>query len=383
MQAVILAAGEGKRVRPLTRSRPKGMIPVANRPIIEYVVRSLHLAGIRDIIVIVGYRKEQVIRLLHDLDPSIRVVTQDKQLGTAHALQCAEPFLSGNFVVLPGDNYIDPVSVAKLAAIENAMLVKEHPSPSNFGVVSLYNGFLREIIEKPEIAPSFTVSTGIFSLTRDVFRYTGSNDIPDVIGCMIREGYKIKALDASDWQDALYPWDLIRMNARLLSSIVPEKNGTVHKSAVIRGPVSIGPGVRIGPYTEITGPVIIGKDSVIGTHCVIQPDTSIGARCTVEPFSIVRRSLVMDDVSVGSHSRVTDAVLGDGCQLSDHTVIRPGRNIVEIDGHFIPADFGAVIGDQAEVSPFCAIMGSIIGNGVTVREESRKPVAWLFPMIPW
>ena len=89
MQAVILAAGEGKRVRPLTRSRPKALLPVANRPIIGYVIEALLKNGIRDIVVVVGYRKEQVIRFLNELDVPITVVVQDKQLGTGHALNCA------------------------------------------------------------------------------------------------------------------------------------------------------------------------------------------------------------------------------------------------------------------------------------------------------
>ena len=91
MQAVILAAGEGQRVRPLTRGRPKALIPVANRPIIEYVINAVVKNGIRDIIVVVGYRKEQVIRYLNGLETPVEVVVQDKQLGTAHALKCAEP----------------------------------------------------------------------------------------------------------------------------------------------------------------------------------------------------------------------------------------------------------------------------------------------------
>ena len=355
------------------------MIPVGTRPIIEHIVRSLHLAGIRDIIVVVGYRREQVIRFLNDLDPSIRVITQDRQLGTAHALQCAEPFLTENFLLLPGDNYIDAGSVRALSACQNAMLVKEHPNPSNFGVVSIHGGYVTGIVEKPELAPSFTVSTGIFSLTRDVFRYKGINDIPDVIGCMIRDGVRVKALEASDWQDALYPWDFIRMNSRFLSYITPEKNGTIHKTAIIRGPVSIGEGARIGPYSEITGPVMIGRDSVIGTSCIILPDTSIGARCSAEPFSYIGKSLIMDDVSIGSHSRVTDAVLGNGCQLSDHTVIRPGRNVIEIEGCPVKAEFGAVIGDQTVAGPFCAIAGSIIGNGVVIGEENHRIRGMVIP----
>src|SRR5512138_3251715 len=145
MQAVILAAGEGVRVRPLTRSRPKAMIPVANRPIIEYVIDALLKNGIRDIIVVVGYRKDQVTRYLNGLAVPIEVVVQDKQLGTAHALKCAESSIRGDFLVLPGDNYIDSQSIARIKETTNAILVKEHPSPSNFGVVLMDNGMVTNI----------------------------------------------------------------------------------------------------------------------------------------------------------------------------------------------------------------------------------------------
>jgi glucose-1-phosphate thymidylyltransferase len=168
MQAVILAAGEGKRVRPLTRSRPKAMIPVANRPIIAYVIDALIKNGIRDIIVVVGYRKEQVTRYLNQLDIPIDVIVQDKQLGTGHALKCAESHIVGDFLLLPGDNYIDPLSIARIKSEKNAMLVKEHPNPSNFGVVILRDSCVEQIIEKPEHSPSFMVSTGIFSDRKSV-----------------------------------------------------------------------------------------------------------------------------------------------------------------------------------------------------------------------
>jgi glucose-1-phosphate thymidylyltransferase len=371
MQAVILAAGEGTRVRPLTKSRPKGLIPVANRPIIEYVIRALHQAGIREIIVVAGYRKEQVTRFLNELDPSIEVVVQEKQLGTAHALRCAEPLIKGNFLLLPGDNYIDPVSVTKITKTENAMLVKDHPNPSNFGVVLIRNGCVAEIVEKPEQALSFTVSTGIFSLTRDVFRYIKSNDLTETIDCMIADGVKIRAVNAEDWQDALYPWDLIRINERLLCGIVSEKNGAIHKSAIIQGAVSIGKGVSVGPYTVITGPVAIGKDTKIGAHSCIMPNTSIGARGNIEPFSYISDALIMEDVSLGSHSRVTGSVIGEGTRLSDHTGIGPRDSVIEIDGCLVKTAFGAIIGDQVNVAAFSTIRGSIIGNGVIVGHEQR------------
>ena len=104
MQAVILAGGEGQRVRPLTYSQPKVMIPVANRPILDYVLESVVKSGINDIIVVAGYRKEQVIRYLNSLDTGVSVVVQKKQLGVFDALRCAKDLIKGDFLLLPGDN---------------------------------------------------------------------------------------------------------------------------------------------------------------------------------------------------------------------------------------------------------------------------------------
>ncbi|MEN6397030.1 MAG: sugar phosphate nucleotidyltransferase, partial [Methanoregula sp.] len=285
MQAVILAAGEGKRVRPLTWSRPKAMIPVANRPIIAYTIDALVENGIRDIIVVVGYRKEQVIRYLNQLDLPVEVVVQDKQLGTAHALRQAESRISGDFLLLPGDNYIDAQSLAKIKDVKNAILIKEHPSPSNFGVVTLKEGLVDSIVEKPEHAPSFQVSTGIYSLNKDFFRYIRENDITDAISVMIESGVSLNAVTAEDWQDAIYPWDLLKLNQRLLNHLPAIQEGSTSGHATILGQVHIGKGTTIGPNTVISGPVIIGSNCTIGPNCCILPGTSIGSRVTIEPLS--------------------------------------------------------------------------------------------------
>jgi glucose-1-phosphate thymidylyltransferase len=159
MQAVILAAGEGKRLRPLTRSRPKALIPIGNVPIIDYVIEALLACGIRDIIVVAGYRKEQVLNHLNGAGYPVRVVIQVLRLGTAHALVQAREHISGRFLVLPGDNYIDSESIERIMDTKDAVLVKDHPYPSNFGVVEIRRGYVTRIVEKPEHAPSFTIST--------------------------------------------------------------------------------------------------------------------------------------------------------------------------------------------------------------------------------
>jgi len=367
MQAVILAAGEGKRVRPLTRSRPKAMIPVANRPIIEYVIEALLKNGIREIVVIVGYRKEQVTRYLNQLDAPIEVVVQNKQLGTGHALLSAESTIRDDFLLLPGDNYIDPSSIARIKDLPNAMLVKEHPNPSNFGVVMLSEGYVTRIIEKPEYAPSFMVSTGIYSLTRDIFSHIKENDLTDAISSLIESGVKIQGIPADDWQDAIFAWDLLKMNRRLMHNLPLAREGTVSRQTIIQGAVRIGKGTTIGPNTVITGPVVIGNDCIIGPNCCIMPNTSIGARVTIEPFTVIGDTIIMDDTSVGSHSRIIDTVTGERCVLADHTSTWTVPGFMEIEGIAVRSEFGAILGDTVASGPFTVFKNSIIGNNVTIE----------------
>jgi glucose-1-phosphate thymidylyltransferase len=371
MQAVILAAGEGKRVRPLTRSRPKALIPVANRPIIEYVIEALLKNGIRDIIVVAGYRKEQVTRFLNQLDVSFDVVVQPKQLGTANALQCAESRIKGDFLLLPGDNYIDPHSVARITGKTNAMLVKDHPNPSNFGVVMMQDGYVTDIVEKPEHAQSLMVSTGIYALSRDVFSYIQGNDLPEAITAMIRNGIRVEGVPADDWQDAIFAWDLLKMNRRLLHNLLPAREGVASRQTIIQGAVRIGKGTTIGPNTVISGPVVIGSDCAIGPNTCILPNTSIGSRVTVEPFSVLGNALIMDDATIGSHSRIMDTVIGERCALSDHTSTCTTAGALEIEGTLVKSEFGAIFGDTVAGGPFSTYRNSILGNNVTVEGHGR------------
>jgi UDP-N-acetylglucosamine diphosphorylase / glucose-1-phosphate thymidylyltransferase / UDP-N-acetylgalactosamine diphosphorylase / glucosamine-1-phosphate N-acetyltransferase / galactosamine-1-phosphate N-acetyltransferase len=371
MQAIILAAGEGVRVRPLTRSRPKAMIPVANRPIIEYVIDALIKNGIRDIVVVVGYRKEQVTRFLNGLGVPIEVVVQEKQLGTAHALQCAESKIHGDFLILPGDNYIDPQSISRIKDTPNAILVKEHPNPSNFGVVLLNNGLVTDIVEKPEHSPSFMVSTGIYCLKKSFFSHVHGTDITDAISAMIRAGEQIRAIPADDWQDAIFAWDLLKMNRRLLKNLPMAREGTASRQTIIQGPVSIGKGTVIGPNTVINGPVVIGNDCSIGPNCCIMPNTSIGSRVKMDPFTVIGDAIIMDDTVIGSHSRIIDTVAGERCTLADHTSVSIAAGLMDIEGCTIRSEFGAVLGDNVTSGPFTVYKNCVVGNNVTIEGQEN------------
>ena len=152
MKAVILAAGEGRRLRPFTESMPKVMLPVGNKAILEHILESLKNTGIGEVIIVVGYKKEVIMEYFKDYDKiRISYITQDKQLGTAHALLQAKNLVKSKFIVVPGDNIIDKMSIVNLIQdkSEYSILIKEHSHPSKYGVVFLEKGRLKKIVEKP------------------------------------------------------------------------------------------------------------------------------------------------------------------------------------------------------------------------------------------
>ena len=355
IQAVILAAEEGTRLRPLTKNRPKVMLPVANRPILEHVLNSVVAAGIRDITVVVGYKKEQVMTFLNTYPIPVNVVVQEKQLGTAHALSRAKEYIHTTTLVLAGDNYVDPQSLRAIMDKENALLVAPHSSPANFGVISRDDGRLTGIMEKPAgVEPGSLVSCGIYIFTQEFILKIRENTIPESLQNRMNEGMRISVVTANDWQDAIYPKDLLSVNKHLLKDLKGYISGSIDKSVTIQGRAAAGRKTSIGPGTVLLGPAMIGEGSVIGPHVCIGPNTSIGSRVTIEPFTYIENSIIMNDCRIGSHSRIVDTILGEGCLCMNHlsTVSEP---------------FGAVCGDRTTIGPFTVIKGGVIGNDVTIQ----------------
>ena len=380
LQAVILAAGEGIRLRPLTQNKPKALIPVANKPIIEHTILSLLEAGIRDIIVVVGYRKEQVMRHLSHLSVPVMIVRQTEQLGTAHALLSARDRIAGDVLVLPGDNYIDPDSIRDIARIKNSLMYTTHRQPSNFGVVTIEEDTVTSITEKPVLASRMTVSCGVYHLGAELLNRITLPSLSEAIDDEIRQGTRITAVKAHSWQDAIYPWDLLIMNDRLLPFISPEKSGTISSSVIMQGKVSIGAGTKIGPGTVITGPVIIGDDCTIGPHVVIEPGTSIGSRVKIEPFTVIRRSILMDDVVIASHSSISGSVIGEGCTLGEYTSAMYASGFIPSGDAAIRAGCGVIMGNGVFCKPSVMFENTIVGNEVTI--EGRTDLRFSCTRIP-
>lgn len=373
-QAVILAAGEGKRLRPFTVNKPKVMLLVAGKPILGYVIEALTGAGLRDIVIIAGYRKELIFNYFGSgeaFGANITYVNQDRQVGTAYALAQAKSVAAPEFLVLPGDNLIMKETIAGVAGIEpDAVLAKRVENPGRYGVLTLSGNLVKSIVEKPREAKSNIVSTGIYALSRDVFDFIGDKlDLPDVINGMIEKGYPVKALETDGtWLDAVYPWDLISMSDAVLSRIPNILSGTIEGNATIIPPVSIGAGTLIRSGSYLSGPIIIGSNCEIGPSAVITGATSIGDNTIIAPFCHIKNCVIGSDVTIGPGCIIEDSVIDKGTELKARFTAIRGVADVKVDDEHHEVHVGAMVGEDCIIeSGVVAEPGVVVGNLSRVR----------------
>ena len=373
-QAVILAAGEGQRLRPFTVNRPKAMLSIADKPILQYIIEALSRNGIRNIVLVVGYRKEQVYDYLgsgEKLGVNITYINQLSQLGTAHALWQARDAVDNEFLVLPGDNLIEAPTIADFVQVKpEALLAKRVDNPVRYGVVNIEDGEVHNIVEKPKEATSNLVNTGIYAFTKDVFKFMeGVLDIPDVLNSMLAEGYTINALETEGtWLDVVYPWDIISLNNAVLKNIGVSLGGTVETGVSLRGNVMIGAESVVRSGSCIYGPAVIGSGCDIGPQVCLMPATSIGDNVTISPFTEIKNSVIGDDVVIGPGCIISDSVIDKGCVLKGRFTAIGGPSEVRVNGESATINIGVIIGEECRVdSGVTAQPGVIVGNYCQVQ----------------
>ena len=382
-EAVILAAGEGTRLRPFTEDVPKVMLPVANKPIVEYVVKSLSGIGIKRIVMVVGYRKESIMKYFGEgkkFGVKIVYATQEKQLGTGHALMQAKNYVEKDeFLVLPGDNIIDEKSLAKILESDfPSLLVAESDFPSKYGVVEMRDGVISKLSEKPEKAESKLISTGIYKLRKDIFEILeemlrkGKTMLTDAVSIFVEErnlkGIKIDG----EWRDAVYPWNLLEINSHLLKELKPSIAGKIEKNVTIKGNVVIGEGTIVKAGSYIEGPVIIGKNCEIGPNTCIFPSTSIGDNVVIHPFSEIKNSIIMDDTIIGSSSFISNSVVGRGTEIHSHFSTINGEVTKIVDKEIMKIErVGSFIGSDCVIGANVVVeAGKIIGKGCKISSNN-------------
>ena len=388
MKAVILAAGEGTRLRPFTASEPKVMIPVANKPILQFVVESLVENGITDMIIVVGYKRRSIMSYFGNGDEfgaRIEYVNEEKQLGTAHALYQAKGKINERFVLLPGDNVISKMTISDILKDDSdySVLITSSEEPSKYGVISMKNGVVSDVVEKPEKSPSHLISTGIYVLQPNIFDYIEEMqqkqvyDMTTVISRLMQDHELKGIITESTWIDAVHPWDLIPLNSTALSSMVKSSGGIIEKGVIIKGNVTIGQGTEIKAGTYIEGPVIIGEGCEIGPHACILHSTSVGADSKISPFTILRNSLVMKGVEIGPNSNILRCVIGDGVRIGSNFSSHVG-GVDKIVGKEVKTieRIGCMISEDTKIGSGVTVKEGVIigstctvGSGATVREN--------------
>ena len=387
MKAVILAAGEGTRLRPFTTSEPKPMIQIANRPILEYAIEALAANSVRDITMVVGYKKERIMSHFEDgreWGVELGYVEQKRRVakaGTAYALSMAKEKVKGDFLVLPGDNIISPKLIGDLLETKgkHRLVITESDMPSKYGVVELSGRSVRNIVEKPEHHIGNLISTGIYKFSSEIFDTidevmdTGRYDLTSVIQHMIPTT-KVNAVKTSRvWNDVVYPWDILDVNALSLRDCGSKTSGRIDRGVTMKGPVTIGDGSIIRAGTHIMGPVIIGEGCEIGPSVCIYPSTSIGDNVRISPFSVVEHSVLMDHVTIGAGSYLSHSVLGHGVELGPQFSAAESSAHMDVEGECRSVErIGTLIGERTVIgSQVSVIHGSIIGANCRIAHHTK------------
>ncbi len=386
MKAVVLVAGKGTRMEPLTSNCPKVMLQAANKPILEHILNSAIEAGIDGFVFITGYLEEQIREYFGDgsrWGVNIEYVQQKEQLGTANAIGCAKGHVDGAFLVLNGDMLIGQEDLKTLLSRteEAAICVKEVENPSDFGVLEIENNRVVRIIEKPKNPPTNLANAGIYLFRESIFDFIDKTEasvrnefeVTDSIQMLIDSGAAVgyNSLDGR-WIDIGYPWDLLRANEYLLKSLKRNCEGTVEPNATIKGEVLIGKGTLIRNGSYIEGPVIIGENCDIGPNCFIRPSTAIGNHVRIGNAVEIKNAIIMENTHVGHLSYAGDSIIGRGCNFGAGTKVanlrHDGKNIkVMMKGRILDSGrrkLGVIMGDDVHTGINTSInIGVIMEKG--------------------
>ena len=342
MKAVLLAAGAGVRLMPITATRPKHLIKVGGKPILQFCLEAIKNAGIDEVIIVTHYMGKDIRDYFGDgqkLGLCIYYVEQEAVLGTGNAAGVAEPYIEDDFVLIYGDllfgqdvvkSVLQLYKSGKTAAVMGVVPVDK---PESYGIIEFdENKRVRRVVEKPEAgkAPSNLANAGIYVFSKQIFEtikqtkasIRGEWELTDAVTMLADEGKTVSAaqLSKDDWFDVGRPWDLLDANVWALKRMNPQVLGTIEQGAHVVGPVSVAKSARIRSGAYIEGPSFIDEECDVGPNCYIRPGTSLGKKVRVGNACEIKNCIIMDGTHVGHLSYVGDSVLGEKCNLGAGTV---------------------------------------------------------------
>ena len=405
MKAVVLAAGKGERLWPLTETRPKPLLPIVNKPILQNTLEGLVAAGIRQIILVTNYRAERIQETFGDgssLSCEIEYVKQKSPRGTADAVGAAASALRGEdrFVVAYGDDYYENRAVREFLSEAGkndgiTVATAKVDDASQFGLIEEDNGRVTRIREKLEKPMTGQVNAGLYVFTGavlDAIKKTtrskrGELELTDSLKVLLdqKETVRSQAVQDEGWLGISYPWDLLEANQQ---AVISEKTrvirGKVEDGAHIEGPVVVEEGSRVKAGSRMEGPVHIGRDCEIGPNAYLRPYTTLGNNVKIGGACEVKNSIVMAGVKIPHLSYIGDSIIGEECSLGAGTItanLRFDEGIVKsrVRGLLVSSKrkkLGTILGDKVRtginVSIFPGVKigpGSWIGPSAIVERD--------------
>ncbi len=374
-------------MRPLTANRPKALLPVAGKPLIQHTLEALAAAGVREATILIGWHGRRLKEHFGRGDGIGLRLAYEEQLqrkGTADALGLARSHMDGPFLSVNGDLVVSADAIRGLIELyekKRAPIVGVVRSerPEKFGVVEVKEDKVVRIEEKPKVPSSDLVNAGVYVFEPDVFPLIdktprsarGEYEVTDTIRLLAgtRDVYAYRI--PGPWIDVGTPWDLLEANAALLKSLKGAVRGEVSPKAHLDGEVLVEEDAHVLPGALVRGPTIIGRGAEIGPNCLIRPSTSLGARTKVGNACEVKNSIVMDDSHVPHQNYVGDSVIGERCNLGAGTRVanlRLDEENVKVSHRGRVLDtglrkLGVIMGDDVKVGIGASLdVGTIIGE---------------------
>lgn len=357
MKAVVMAGGEGSRLRPLTSRRPKPLAPIANEPVMKHIVDLLNKHGITEVVATLHYLADEIESFFGDgtaYGVSMKYFVEDTPLGTAGAVKMAEDRLRDDtFIVISGDAMTDLDISALLkhhkdSGNDATIALQRVPNPLEFGVVITdEDGRIVRFLEKPSWGEVFsdTINTGIYVLEPSIFEYMESGEMydfsKDLFPRMLHEGKRIGGYVFEDyWTDIGNLQQYQQANYDALKGDVRTRQHGVE----IQPGICAGEGCRIDPTARLVAPIRLGDSVQIGPGALIEGPAAIGNGSIIAGGARVARSVVWEDVYVGSEAELTD------CTIANHTILKDRVTVAE----------GTVIGERC-----------VVGSGANIRADLK------------
>jgi len=383
MKAVILAAGRGTRLTPLTNTMPKCMLPLAGKPILEHIIHALVDSGITDLIVVVGYKSKDIIDYFNKASykgVKLRYVTQKNKLGTAHALGMVR--LDDDFIVLNGDTLISNKTIEEvLKSYKSGVYIalKTVKNPKNYGAVLLKGDRVVKLVEKPEKKISPLINAGIYIFSPEIFNAIkdtkkserGEYELTSSINLLLQKGIPVKGIKITElWEDVSTPWSYLNSNHAAIDLMKTSNKGEVEGHVKIKGKLYLGINsiIRSGCYVE--GPVYIDDGCVVGPNAYIRPYTTIGRGCRVGNAVEIKNSLIMDNTKIPHLSYVGDSIIGRNCNLGAGTKV----GNVRLDQGIIKMRINQNLMDTGMQKLGC-VVGDNVKTGLNVMINSGRKIS--------